>query len=339
MKTAKVDLATNRILRNPALAKLAETAARFTGVGLIAVLPDKEGGQQLSLCGRVEHPLFCRMIQSTREGAKHCKICHILMAVAASCEGVNERRCHAGLSTLVSPATTVQGEKLAVISTCMFVAGDREQTWKQARERGFQFKLDLKRLREAFDALPEISQDKLELASSIMAVVAETLAEIEGRNKAEEKLAALHTPTEPKIQIQGALRQALNSSRPTAPLKQARSSAAMHNKHCPILIRVVSNLITTRPNMPYSVAAIAAAARLTPSHFSALFHRWTGQTFMKFLNSERIAAAKRLLRDPTLSISEIAYRIGYEDASYFTRRFKQATHSTPQQWRNHLPVQ
>ena len=59
------------------------------------------------------------------------------MAVAASRDGVRERRCHAGLSALISPTTTMQGNELAVLSTCMFVSGSRAQSWKQARERGF----------------------------------------------------------------------------------------------------------------------------------------------------------------------------------------------------------
>ena len=329
-------MAASDVLRNPLLIKLGEAAARFTGMGLLAVLPEKDGGQQVRLSGHVERPQFCSLIQSTREGAKHCRICHVLMAVAASREGVRERRCHAGLAALVSPTTTMQGNELVVLSTCLFISGNRAQAWAHARERGVQLNLDLKRLREAFDVLPELGPEKLELARSLMAIVAEAITELEARHKAEAQLSALRLPAEPKQQIQGALKQALDSgsAAPASPPVSARSAGGA----CPILIKVVSDLIEHRPNLPYSVAAIAAAARITPSHFSALFHRWTGQSFMKMLNAKRVAAAQLLLRDPTLSIGEVSSRVGYADANYFARCFKQATRTTPHEWRNSLPV-
>lgn len=337
MKKTNTDMVTGGALRNPLLIKLAEAAARFTGMGLIAVLPEKEGGQQVSLSGHVERPQFCRMIQGTREGAKHCKICHVLMAVAASREGVRERRCHAGLAALISPATTMQGNDLVVLSTCLFISGNRAEAWAQARERGIQLKLDLKRFREAFDAIPKLSPDKLELARTFMEIVAEAITELEARHTAEAHLGALRAPAEPKTQIQTALKQALKSGQAAAP-QPAKGPALPQAESCPILVKVVTDLIEHRPNLPYSVAAIAAAARITPSHFSALFRRWMGQSFVKLLNTKRVEAAKVLLRDPTLAIGEVASRAGYTDANYFARCFKQATHTTPHEWRNKLPL-
>jgi AraC-like DNA-binding protein/ligand-binding sensor protein len=338
MKKANTDIVAGGALRNPLLIKLAEAAARFTGMGLIAVLPEKEGGQQVSLSGHVARPLFCRMIQGTPEGAKHCKICHVLMAVAASREGVRERRCHAGLAALISPSTTMQGNELVVLSTCLFVSGNRAEAWSQARERGLQLKLDLKRFREAFEAIPKLSPDKLELARAFMVIVAEAITELEARHKAEAQLGALRTPAEPKMQIQTELKQALKSGHAAAAQQPANGPAHHQDESCPILIKVVTDLIEHRPNLPYSVAAIAAAARITPSHFSALFRRWRGQSFVKLLNTKRVEAAKVMLRDPTLSISEVAGRAGYTDANYFARCFKQATHTTPHEWRNNLPL-
>ncbi len=322
------------ILRSPTLTKLAETTARFTGMGLVAVFPEKEGGQQVVLSGHSQRPQFCGMIQSSREGAQHCKICHMLMAVAASRDGVRERRCHAGLSTLVAPTTTLAGNKLAVLSTCVFIAGSRAQQWKLARQRGLQLKLDLTLLREAFDALPELGRDQLALAHALMEVVAEVLAEHETHEIAEGQRAALCAAAEPKLQIQTALRQALQGSRRRTLQDQTAAITTVRTERAPILIKIVADLIEHRPNLPYSGNAIAAAARITPCHFSTLFRRWTGQNFMAFLNEKRLACAMRLLQDPTLSISEVAGQAGYRDANYFSRRFKQATHKSPLQWRN-----
>jgi AraC-like DNA-binding protein len=93
-------------------------------------------------------------------------------------------------------------------------------------------------------------------------------------------------------------------------------------------------LVAHKPSLPYTVTSIAAAARITPNHFSSLFHHWMGQSFLDFLNTARINAAKDLLRDLSLSISEVAHRAGYEDANYFARRFRLTTGMTPRKWRN-----
>jgi len=339
MNASPVKLVAGGALRHPLLVKLAEAAARHTGVGLLAVFPGKDGGQQASLGGRVERPPICRMIQSTRDGARHCRICHVLMAAAASRGAGQEQRCHAGLSALVSPTVTLQGNELAVLSSCLFVAGDREQVWKHVRERGFQLKLDLKRLREAFDALPEISPARLALARELLEAIAATVQEIEARRLAESRLAAAHAPATPDRQLHAALHQALQGDRRgAAAASRRRAATAGRGAASPLLIRIIADLVASRPHLPYSVAAIAGAARITPGHFSMLFHRWTGQGFMHFLHAQRLAAAKVLLRNPALSIREVSFRVGYEDANYFARRFKQATRRTPLAWRNSLAL-
>lgn len=49
-----------------------------------------------------------------------------------------------------------------------------------------------------------------------------------------------------------------------------------------------------------------------------------------------ILEAKRLLSCTNLNIVEIAERLGYEDASYFTRYFKKSTQLTPSEFRDEL---
>jgi AraC-like DNA-binding protein len=88
--------------------------------------------------------------------------------------------------------------------------------------------------------------------------------------------------------------------------------------------------------MPFAVAEIAAAAGMTPNHFSALFHSYTGKSFSTYLTEKRIEMAKGLLSDLTLNIAEIGRMVGYNDPSYFTRRFNQVTGLTPGEYRDSL---
>jgi AraC-like DNA-binding protein len=54
---------------------------------------------------------------------------------------------------------------------------------------------------------------------------------------------------------------------------------------------------------------------------------------MQYLNDWRLQLAAGLLRDTTLGVAAVAYRIGYESEEAFTRAFKRAMGSPPAQWR------
>ena len=78
---------------------------------------------------------------------------------------------------------------------------------------------------------------------------------------------------------------------------------------------------------------VADRAGFSKYHFSRLFKQFTNTTFYKFLNTKRIAYAENLLIDPGLSITEIAYRSGFNSISSFVRMFKALTSYTPTAYR------
>jgi two-component system response regulator YesN len=47
--------------------------------------------------------------------------------------------------------------------------------------------------------------------------------------------------------------------------------------------------------------------------------------------------ACRLLARPDLLIKEVAYRVGFEDANYFSRRFKSVVGTSPTAYRKNGP--
>jgi AraC family transcriptional regulator len=85
-----------------------------------------------------------------------------------------------------------------------------------------------------------------------------------------------------------------------------------------------------------SIEEIAAAAYLSPFHFSRLFKKLTGATPHAYLANLRIARAQTLLAETDLSITQIAARVGYASSSHFTKAFRQATGLTPREFRNAL---
>jgi len=71
-----------------------------------------------------------------------------------------------------------------------------------------------------------------------------------------------------------------------------------------------------------SLADIAGVACLSPYHFSRAFKTSTGLSPHQYVLRARVEAAKQLLTAGDLSLSEIAFRVGFFDQSHLTRHFK-----------------
>ncbi len=65
------------------------------------------------------------------------------------------------------------------------------------------------------------------------------------------------------------------------------------------------------------------------SHLSQMFKECTGKSIMQYFSDLKITEAKKLLRDNSLSVSEIAEALGYLSIHSFSRAFKQLTGFSP----------
>lgn len=72
---------------------------------------------------------------------------------------------------------------------------------------------------------------------------------------------------------------------------------------------------------------------LSKSYFCRVLKDELGYTFTEYVNHLRVERAKLYLRDSTMSIADIAYAVGFDDQSYFTRIFKKLTNVSPGQYR------
>ena len=81
-----------------------------------------------------------------------------------------------------------------------------------------------------------------------------------------------------------------------------------------------------------SLAAIAAAAGLSPMHFAARFRLATGQRPHHYILRARIEHAKALLASSGRSVVEVAGDAGFRTQAHFTTIFKRYTGATPCAW-------
>lgn len=73
----------------------------------------------------------------------------------------------------------------------------------------------------------------------------------------------------------------------------------------------------------------AAACHLSPFRFSRLFKETFGVTFRDYLINYRLREAYRLFENPTVTVADVAFAVGFNDPSYFTRVFKQRIGAPP----------
>lgn len=88
------------------------------------------------------------------------------------------------------------------------------------------------------------------------------------------------------------------------------------------------------PDRAWSVEQLAGSAALSPSRYAARFKAAMGMPAMTYVARWRATVACRLLQDTSLSLSDIACRVGYESLPAFSRAFKNHVGQPPAIWRS-----
>lgn len=101
--------------------------------------------------------------------------------------------------------------------------------------------------------------------------------------------------------------------------------------------RRARELLEARLADPPSIREVARECGLSADYFTRAFRASTGLTPHAWLQAQRIDRARRLMRDETASLAEVALACGFADQSHLSRVFLQHTGHTPGQWRrSHL---
>ena len=82
-----------------------------------------------------------------------------------------------------------------------------------------------------------------------------------------------------------------------------------------------------------TVAYIAEKLNVSPGYLSGLLKSLTGQTTQQHLHHKLIELAKEKLSTTSLSVSEIAYELGFEHLASFSKLFKVKTNLSPLEFR------
>jgi AraC-like DNA-binding protein len=85
---------------------------------------------------------------------------------------------------------------------------------------------------------------------------------------------------------------------------------------------------------PIACEDIAGFLQYSASYVRYIFRKEGDTSVQAKINEVRLQNAKRLLRSTDMSITEVAYAVGFSDSNYFSSFFKKQTGKTPRQYRH-----
>lgn len=90
-------------------------------------------------------------------------------------------------------------------------------------------------------------------------------------------------------------------------------------------------------NKDISVDLLAEKAHMSTSHFHKQFKNTLGISPIDYINSEKIKFSKKLIKEAKdLRMSEVAFKSGFNNTSYFNRQFKKMELMTPAQFKSSI---
>ena len=109
-----------------------------------------------------------------------------------------------------------------------------------------------------------------------------------------------------------------------------------HNKiphHSNSLINNAISFINENYTEPLSLSLIASSCYCNPSYLSYIMKKNYGMNVIDYIRMVRLNKAKELIGISSLSLTEIAYKVGFNDLAYFSRIFKKSVGMTPNEYR------
>ncbi len=111
------------------------------------------------------------------------------------------------------------------------------------------------------------------------------------------------------------------------PNKPVRENRNIHR------IKKVLDYIDSNFSSEITLEQLSAVASMNPKYFCRFFRKITNRTPMDYLNYQRVERACYDLSHTGQSVTEVAYRCGFNDLSYFIRIFKKYKGVTPGKYR------
>lgn len=137
----------------------------------------------------------------------------------------------------------------------------------------------------------------------------------------------VHTPFSDAIETTGILQQLLSRF-----LKNAVPRFHSTDKRILNTLIYIANHI----DMEIHIRMLSDICCLSPDHYIRLFKKEMKCTPIEYINRKKIEKAQSHLIFTTLSVKDIAFKLSFDNVSYFNRLFKSYTGQTPMSYRQEI---
>ncbi|WNJ20558.1 AraC family transcriptional regulator [Pontibacter sp. G13] len=116
----------------------------------------------------------------------------------------------------------------------------------------------------------------------------------------------------------------IRGERAKIPAVKRSTKWAIHQR-----LHVALSYVHDQMRNPFSLSDIAAVSMLSEYHLCRLFRKVYGKTLFQYHEHLKLEASKRLLQSGHYSVVEVSDELGFTDQSYFAKRFRKATGTSP----------
>ena len=82
-----------------------------------------------------------------------------------------------------------------------------------------------------------------------------------------------------------------------------------------------------------SLSALAQRYHVDSSYLSKMFRQEMGESLILYITHKRVEKAKEYMQNTEMNLADIAFLVGYDDYTYFSRVFKKTIGNSPREYR------
>ncbi|MGN0406586.1 MAG: AraC family transcriptional regulator [Bariatricus sp.] len=101
-------------------------------------------------------------------------------------------------------------------------------------------------------------------------------------------------------------------------------------------IKNVLDYINAHYSEPLSAKELTELSNYSEYYFMKIFRQYTGKTIIEYINDLRLEKSKALLLHSDASVTEVALECGFNNTSYYIKKFQQANGMSPHKFRKNM---
>ncbi len=114
------------------------------------------------------------------------------------------------------------------------------------------------------------------------------------------------------------------------------SYKSMTHSHSATRVKELMDYVSKNYQDRITLEQAADIMHMSPKYFSTFFTKTFLISFVQYVNHYRIDQACILLKTTDLPVMEVSFKVGFENFSYFIRKFKEIKGYTPKEYRKKM---